>query len=64
MCSILKVKTRRTIWGVGGKSINGFKMLKGKVFRIEDYGDDFGSNILDWNEKDPLARGRQELSRR
>lgn len=32
------------MWGVGGKSINGFKMLKGKVFKIEDYGDDFGNN--------------------
>lgn len=41
------------MWGVGRKSINGFKMLKGKVFRIKDYGDDFGSNTFEWNGKDP-----------
>lgn len=66
LCSILKVKTRRKMWRVGGKSINGFKMLKGKVFRIEDYGDDFGSNTLNWNGKEPSqgkARVVQEMMR-
>lgn len=38
---------------VGGKSINGFKMPKGEVFRINDYGNDFVSNTLDWNGKEP-----------
>jgi len=28
-------------------------MLKGKVFRIEVYGEDFGSNTIDWNGKEP-----------
>lgn len=54
------------MWRVGGKSINGFKMLKGKVFRIEDYGDDFGSNTLNWNGKEPSqgkARVVQEMMR-
>lgn len=48
------------MWGVGGKSINGFKMRKGKVFRIEYYGDDFGSNTLDWNRKEP-SRGKARV---
>lgn len=54
------------MWGIGGKSINGFKMLKVKLFRIEDYGDDFGSNTLDWNGEElrqEKARAVKEMMR-